>query len=64
MLKDDTDVSTIDFASALSKAGGKELQVLLMGSAGKFCAGNNALGSPKLRATSVFVRTLVLLSFL
>ena len=29
------DLSSIDFAGAMTKAGGKELQVLLMGSAGK-----------------------------
>ena len=34
-MKDDTDLSTIDFAGAMAKAGGKDLQVLLMGSAGK-----------------------------
>ena len=36
VLKDDTDLSKIDFAAALSKANGKDLQVLLMGSAGKY----------------------------
>lgn len=36
VLKDETDLSTIDFAGALGKANGKDLQVLLMGSAGKF----------------------------
>lgn len=36
VLKDDTDLSTIDFAGALSKANGKDLQVLLMGSAGTY----------------------------
>lgn len=35
VLKDDTDLSTIDFAGALAKEKGKELQVLLMGSAAK-----------------------------
>lgn len=35
VLKDDTDLSTIDFAGAMSKANGKDLQVLLMGSAAK-----------------------------
>jgi len=35
VLKDDTDLSTIDFAGAMTKANGKDLQVLLMGSAAK-----------------------------
>jgi len=35
VLKDDFDLSSIDFKAALAKVGGKELQVLLMGSASK-----------------------------
>jgi hypothetical protein len=42
VLKDETDLSAIDFAGALAKAGGKELQILLMGSAGKLAVGRNA----------------------
>ena len=43
MLKDDMDLSTIDFAGALSKAGGRELHILLMGSAGKVSSINFVL---------------------
>ncbi|CAB9499872.1 terminal hydrolase 14 [Seminavis robusta] len=35
VLKDEMDLSTIDFAGAMTKANGKDLQVLLMGSAAK-----------------------------
>lgn len=35
VLKDDFDLSTVDFSAAMTKASGKELQVLLMGSASK-----------------------------
>jgi len=49
VLKDDFDISSIDFAAAKSKAGGKDLQVLLMGSATK-------LSGPKTK--TVFIEDL------
>jgi len=35
VLKDDFDLSTVDFSAAMTKASGKELQILLMGSGSK-----------------------------
>ena len=65
MLKDDFDLSSIDFAGARQKAGGKDLQILLMGSAGTLCGCTVAaakfyhpVGSVQLKRLYVFLNYL------